>query len=283
MPAESPGAGGPRLAGALVLWSLAGVSAAILWSSRSDPIGAHDLLQAALHYGGQAALVSAGLGLVLTIAWPTTLPWLRHRFSGFRRRAGVDQQPLTEAMSRLEHFDNAPDHLTAARVYVALGQFPQAVPHLVKAVELEPDNTLALYQLGRSISLAGDASNGQRYLAEAVRRDPEIGFGEALHDLAAAAWRAGDDATVERAGAEHERRFGPEPRVDLLRAKAAKRAGRRDEARRLARRAARPDVAGQDPARATKAEPTDLRLARARAKVFGWRLGPADGREETQS
>ncbi len=283
MPAESPGANGPRLTGALVLWSLVGVSAAILWSSRTDPIGAHDLLQAVLHYGGQAALLAAGLGLILTIAWPTTLPWLRHRFSRFRRRAGVDQQPLTEALARLAHFDNAPDHLTVARVYAALGQYAQAVPHLVKALELEPDNALAMYQLGRSISLAGDAPNGQRFLNEAVRRDPELGFGEALHDLTAAAWRNGDDEAVERAGSEHERRFGPEPRVDLLRAKAAKRAGRQDEARRLAVRAARPDAPGDETARAPKAEPTDLRLARARAKVFRWRLGPGDVREERPS
>jgi len=96
-------------------------------------------------------------------------------------RAGNEFYHAGDAVHAIEKFRIAismnPDNAMAHQrlgflLYRTQNQFPEAQEHLEKAVQLEPNNAFARFDLGTVFSLRGDLTNAVLQLAEAVRLLP---------------------------------------------------------------------------------------------------------------
>lgn len=222
---------------------------------------------------GQAAQVLRGVGwgaggmaAAGMVLYPPFLPWLRVQYETLRRRMSVEQGPAVQARGRLAHFENPDDHLTVGRTALAMGQNAQALPHLVRAVELDPSHAGARYFLGRALLSIGQLEPAIEQLRTATAQDEDHAFGAAQLELAFALERAQQDEEALATFARHADRHGDNRRALLARARILRRLGRGDEAKTLLQEAAAPPRAGEP---LSKQE----QLARARAKVALWRGG----------
>ncbi|MCC6669974.1 MAG: tetratricopeptide repeat protein [Planctomycetes bacterium] len=201
--------------------------------------------------------------LLLVLCWPPFLPWLRLAWRAMRSRMQVDRRPLREAFERLRHFENAHDHHVAGRVLRRLGDRRTALPHLARAVELDPAAPGPRAELGEALLDAGRAADAAAVLAPLVAREPDHAYGETLLLLVQALLRHGDAAAGLAQLEVHHARFGPVRRAAWLRAEAHGRLGDRAARVQALREAA------EAPAKGTRMPPADA-YVRARARVALW-------------
>ena len=119
-------------------WALAG----LLPAARLDRG-----LRLALAPTAAVALVT----LAALVLYPPFLPTAKLALRRLRSRLGTDLGPLREAEGRLRNFETAADHLTAGRVLYHQGRLHEALPHLIRAVEIDPRHAASRYQLGLDI------------------------------------------------------------------------------------------------------------------------------------
>ena len=73
------------------------------------------------------------------------------------------------------------EHRTALAVLSRQGKFRDAIPHLTRAIELNPDNATAHNNLGAAVGREGRLDEAIRHFAEALRLRP--GYAEARDNL----------------------------------------------------------------------------------------------------
>ncbi|MFO1052625.1 MAG: tetratricopeptide repeat protein [Planctomycetota bacterium] len=255
-----------RVLFALLLW--AGV-AAILWivvEGDRAPTATDAVVATASRFLGNA-LLGAGVVLALgVLAWPPFLPSLRLAWRKLREQTRVDQRPMHDALARLAHFDNAADHLTVGRTLFRMGNARNALPHLAKSIELDPQSAAAHFFAGQALAKLGQLPLACEQLSLAVQIEPDHGFGDAILLLGTTLARADRGDAAESVLAQHEARFGSVRRADVVRAKLALARGDREAAARFVARAARPME------KSPMVNPEEL-LARAQARVMAMRLG----------
>ncbi len=251
---------------AVLLWLLAlTVVVGVLLGDR-DPLALDAVVATLTRILRATAFASLGVGIVAVLFWPPFLPGLRLWLRRSKDRMSVDQRPLHEANARLKHFENAADHLTAGRTWLRMGAFRQALPHLVRSVELDGDSAQGRYQLGLALFGIGQLEAACQQLGRAVAIDPSHAFGDALLVHGLALERGGKGEAAEAALAQHEARFGASRRADLARARIALQRGDAAAAARLLARASRPPEGGMK-------LPPEEALARAKARVLRLRSG----------
>lgn len=250
---------------AVVLWAAALTPPALIVLAERDPLMAITLWRGAVRVATALGLGVLGAGVLGLLLCPPFLPGLRLGWRRVKRRLTVDPAPLMEALGRLKHFENAEDHLTAGRVLAEQGKLREALEHLGRAVELDPERLAPRYELG--VVLAGvNPETAARILEDVVRADERHAFGEALLLLGVCLERIGEHRRAAEALARHEELFGENRRALLHRGRALARLGDRETALELLRRAAR--VPGDH----ERLDPEDA-LARALARVELLRKG----------
>ena len=235
----------------------------------------------AMRYAGEivrfALLAALVTFIVAALVWPPFLPSLRLSWRRLKGRLSVDRGPMLEALADLEHFETAPKHLAVARTAHTLGDVRRALPHAVKAVELDPQLLSARYTLGVLLREIGQTPEAVRQLGFVIERDHDRTFPGALIERARAllSLRADGEALVmlER----HRQNYGPQRTCSLLRGRALRGLGREDEAKAAFTEAAAPPPEGVN----LSAEDA---LTRAQAKVARVRPGrPARPEDPTPS
>ncbi len=158
-----------------------------------------------------AAILSIGIG------WWTARVVERRRLRGqVREFGGVDTPHNRGKLGAL---------------YLASGRVRQALPHLERAAEGEPDRAEWHYRLGVARLLAHDANAAVLAFERAVATDPEHAFGAPRLRLAEARLAANDAQGSLEAAREFESRHGPTAESAYRAGSALRALGRRDEAR----------------------------------------------------
>lgn len=116
-------------------------------------------------------------------------------------------------------------------LYLASGRVRQALPHLERAAEGEPDRAEWHYRLGVARLLARDTNAAVLALERAVATDPEHAFGAPRLRLAEARLAANDAQGSLEAAREFERFHGPTAESAYRVGTALRALGRREEAR----------------------------------------------------
>lgn len=254
-----------RGAFALSLWLAAAGVVGIILIGRSDPVGlvrwwasAHELLRAA----GLWLLVGGGIAL---IAYPPALPWLRLRWIRLRQRLSVDQRTLRELEERLRHFETAADHLQLGRMWLRHGVPARALPHLVRAQQLDPEHLGTLDELGRALLHHGHPRHALPALRHVHAAQPEFAFGATAVALGEALLRNDEPHEAASVLERLTRTYPGNRRALWFLAQAKRRTGDASGARDALQRAAAPAEQG------TRLSPED-RYFRARARVALWRV-----------
>jgi len=249
-----------RAAFGLVLWIAALFPLVLYGVHRFSPVSAVQIalvaegaVRATLWFGTLAALVA-------TVLYPPFLPSLRIGLRRLKGRLATDQGPMRHAQERLAHLETAPDHVIVGRALMQQGNLPQAVAHLRRAVELDPEHAGSHYHLALALARHGDPAGAAQQFTETVARDPGHAFGQAMLELGVTYERGGaDDHAIEVLQRYHEQ-FGESRRSNYHLARAFARSGKSAEARTLLQRvAATADVGHQ--------LSLDDQLLRARARV----------------
>ena len=117
------------------------------------------------------------------------------------------------------------------RLLVMKGRAREAVPHLLAALEHDPENVEWRYRLGTAYLQRGEAALAVDALREAVSRDERHAYGDALMQLGLAELAAGDGEAALAALERVERMEGPTPAEMYHKGVILKSIGRKDEAR----------------------------------------------------
>ncbi len=233
-----------RTTGIGVLWAV-GLVPVVLWLVHlSSPELAVQLAIAGRGALGWLLLGGGLAGGVAMVAYPPFLPSLRLAVSRLRLRMSTDVAPLREAQGRLQHLETAADHLTAGRILRQLGRAPDALSHLQRAVELDPEHAASRYQLGLALLHVGQPELAAAQLAATVQRDAGHAFGAAKLELGIALQRAGHLQEALAILDEQQRMYGESRRAQFHRAKALRGLSRDGEATDALRSVAKPPAGG---------------------------------------
>jgi len=249
-----------------LLW-LAGLFPVALWCiDRGSPLLA---VQTVLTTGAalRTALLWGGAGaLVLALLYPPFLPGARLLLAAGVDRLRYDRGPLLRALGELRHLETAARHLEAGRAALAIDDPTAALPHLVRAIELEPQIVAAHYQLGVCLVAMGHADRAIAPLRHVVEREPGHAFGGAMLLLGRCLMRTHDLRAAADVLARHAREHGGNRKSHFWLGQCLLAVGDRDGAR-----AAFAVAAQKPPARPRLT--ADEAFHRARARVRLWRLG----------
>jgi len=255
-----------RLLFVIALWASALVAPLLMVATWIDPVLGVDL--AALLAASVAwTLLTITVGSVaLALLWPPFLPGLRVAMRRTMTRAGIDQGPLREAVAKLQHLETAQAHLDVARIAAQLGNDRQALPHAVKAVELDPELTSARFLLSQVLDGVGQRQEAVRQCRIVLRDEPDHAFGRAMIHLGECLLRDNDLAGAIETLEQHARLHGATRASAFTLGEAHQRAGNRDASLRWFAEAARNPAPGEHLAAADA-------LVRARARVRLWGRG----------
>lgn len=121
--------------------------------------------------------------------------WVCHANLG---AALADRGDVDEAMPHLERaVALEPDERVLVQLgnaLVAKGRVEEAIPHYERALRFDPDDKLAHYNLGTALRQVGRAADALPHLRAAVRRDPE--WAAARNNLGVALRELGDNAAA---------------------------------------------------------------------------------------
>lgn len=266
--ATAPVKTGIRGSFAILLWTLASAPLLLLLIDGYSPLWAEEAAYFARRGLITVGWFSLGVALFALLAYPPFVPGLRLWWRRMRTRMSIDQGPLVAARSRLKHLETADDHLLIARCSFDMGNLAAALPHLIRAIELDAQNLKARYYLARCYRHLGQLPMAVEQLLFVVQREEDHAFGRALLELATCFERLLQDGQALEAVNRFEAIAGANRESSLLRARVLRAQERHEEAKAALQQAARPPEAG-------RAYPLEEALARAKARFALWRGGRA--------
>jgi tetratricopeptide (TPR) repeat protein len=135
---------------------------------------------------GGSWLSMAGLYVVLPlaalvlVAWPPALAGLRLYLGGLFGKLNLDRKAERDLLLRLEQFENSPDLVNLGQLYGDAGLHDQAIPPLVKAAEIDPNEARIHFLLARSLHALGQLGPARQAAEHAISLDPQVGYGRAV-------------------------------------------------------------------------------------------------------
>ena len=220
------------------------------------------LLQSAA-LGLRALAVAVALALVLHPPFRADLGLFLHRL---KLRLQSDRGPYFQAIAELRSLETAARQLDAGRAALAAMDPKAALPHLLRAVELDPGLLAAHYQLGIALMELRDFRQAASAFAHVQQRDPGHAFGGALSKLGRCLMQASAYREAASVLAQHQQQHGGSPETLLWLGIARRESGDADGARTAFAAAA------QDAPPGRRDSPVD-RACRAKAKAQLRRLG----------
>lgn len=256
----------PRAVFAVLLWAIAAWPVVLIAIAVSAPLRAVRLELAVTGALGTVAVWGLGAAAIAILLWPPFLPGLRLWLRRLKLRLSLNRLPVYEALDRLRSFENAADHLVAGRGLLAQGQPRLAAQHLARAIELDPADPRARFELAEAARRLGAVADAEALLTDLVAKDPEYGFGDALLRLCDLQLRLGSTAKAALGLERYVSRYGKKREALFLLARARLDSGDRPGTREVLRDAVRPLAPEErrDPSHA---------YWRGRARVLGWTLG----------
>lgn len=255
-----------RFGFALALWLLALWPVTLILLHADSPVAAARTQLAVQALAGQAGSAGLVLALVLALLYPPFVPGLRLHWHRLRRRLAVERTPLLEALTRLRSFETAHDHFVAGRTLLAIGEAPRALPHLLRAAELDPAHAATAMALGECLVAQRAWPQAAAVLQRVVAADEGHAYGDGLLRLGEALLRSREPAAARAVLERRVARFGPNREALHLLADACADLG--DHAART--QALRQASVPLDPAERRN---PGAAYWRARARVSLWRPG----------
>jgi tetratricopeptide (TPR) repeat protein len=265
VPAPEPAriSAGNRIALAVV-WLLAAVPVALWIVHRDDPELAVVVAQHLWTWTVRLLLGGAVLFAVAALLFPPVPAWLRLRWHDVKLAATSNRGPLLKALSELRHFESAQRHFEVGRLALLRRDLAIALPHLQRAIALDPDVAAAHHQFGLCLLRIGQIGAAAAEFAYAERLEPGHAFGDSQLYLGRCLDLAGRHAEAAAILTEHAAQHGGGRRSGYWRGQALQNAG---------------DAAGAREAFAQAAAAPTQRLSaeenwvRALARVRTWRGG----------
>jgi tetratricopeptide (TPR) repeat protein len=210
----------------------------------------------------RSGAVAFALALALHAPFRAGLRLFLHRL---RLRLQADRGPYLQALAELRHLETAARQLEAGRAAVGAMDPKAALPHLVRAIQLDPELLSAHYQLGIALAELGDNRQAAMAFRHVEERDPGHAFGGALARLGRCLLQLGDHAGAAEALTRHQSQHGGSPETLLWLGMARLQAGEPDLARAALAAAALAPPGRRD-------SPID-RICRTKAKALLRRIG----------
>jgi tetratricopeptide (TPR) repeat protein len=230
----------------------------------SDPELAVWIANGVRRWCGHVLLGAGVVAAVLLAMYPPFPAWLRLCWHRGRLALSTDRGPLLRAQSNLKHFESAQRHLEVGRLALQIGDLSTAVPHLQRAVEMEPSLAAARYQLGRLLFRVGALPQALDAFTRAESADPGHAFGDALLHAGRCLHLMGDDKNSIGVLRAHAQRHGGSRRSSYWLGEALRGAGDREGAAAAFAAAAAPP---------TQKLTAEENWFRALARVQRWRRG----------
>lgn len=165
-----------------ILWAIGLYPIALVLLDRiGPPLAVRTALAVEVALG--AAFWPALAAAALALLWPPVPALLRLLVRNGIDRLRCDRTPLRRAVAELRHVETAARRLEAGRAALAVHDAAAALPHLLRAIELEPDQAAAHHQLGLAHQQRGDFAAAAAALERAVQLDPGQAFGGAMRSL----------------------------------------------------------------------------------------------------
>ncbi len=215
----------------LLLWALALWPAALELLLLDSPVTAvaWDLrLREAARWTAMALAVALAAAALL---YPPFLPGLRLQGQRLRQSMSGDRTRLRNVQFELRQLETAARQLEAGRLALGMGDARTALPHLLRAVELDPEHLPARWQLGLALKQVGQLPLAASELGAVVARDPAHAFGQARLALGAVLHAMGRDAEAVAELRAREAAHGPLPEASFVLGRALQATGDRDGAR----------------------------------------------------
>ncbi len=250
----------------LLLWLLGLypiVLAGIEWVTPITAVRIERAISAAAH---MALTWGGGTGLIAALLYPPLPAGLRLLVRTAVDRLRTDRGPLLRALGELRHVETASRQLEAGRAALLARDPQQALPHLLRAIELAPAELDAHYRLGRALMDLGRPDRAIAPLHHVISQAPSHAFGEAMLQLGRCHMLVQDHRAAADLLARHAREHGGNRRSQFWLGRSLAAVGDRDGARTAYATAAAPPP--RHP-RLTAAEA----FYRARARVAGWGKG----------
>lgn len=253
-----------RLAIAVVPWSLALLVLAVLVTGLLSPAAGIELWQTSTEVAIWTSWRLAIAAAVLLLLYPPFPAGVRVAFARFRARLQADRGKFLIAAGELRHLETAARQYEAGRAAMSIDSPREAVPHLVRALELEPTQLGARYQLGLAALQLGDLRAAEGLLAAVVASDPGHAFGDARLQLGRARQLQQKFEAARLDLEQHEREHGGNCRSHYWLGQVRRALGDADGARAAFHVAAHPT--------AKQKRTAEEDLFRARARVALWFL-----------
>ena len=211
---------------ALALWPL--VLELLLLQSPVTAVAWDLRLREGASWTGLALLACTA---VAALVHPPFLPGLRLQWHRLRQSMSGDRTRLRNLQFELRQLETAARQLEAGRLALGMGDARTALPHLLRAVELDPEHLPARWQLGLALRQVGQLPLAAAELGGVVARDPAHGFGQARLALGSVLHAMGRDADAVVELRAHELAHGGSPESSFVLGRALLATGDRDEAR----------------------------------------------------
>lgn len=215
----------------LLLWALALWPATLEVLLLDSPVAAvtWDLrLREASRWTALALVLAVAAAAVL---YPPFLPGLRLQGHRLRLSMSGDRTKLRNLQFELRQLETAARQLEAGRLALGMGDARTALPHLLRAVELDPEHLPARWQLGLALKQLGQLQLAAAELGAVVARDPVHAFGQARLAYGAVLHAMGRDAEAVAELRAREAAHGPLPEASFVLARALLARGDREGAR----------------------------------------------------
>lgn len=215
----------------LLLWALALWPAALELLLLDSPVTAvaWDLrLREAARWTAVALAVAVAAAALL---YPPFLPGLRLQGQRLRLSMSGDRTRLRNLQFELRQLETAARQLEAGRLALGMGDARTALPHLLRAVELDPEHLPARWQLGLALKQLGQLQLAAAELGAVVARDPVHAFGQARLAYGAVLHAMGRDAEAAAELRAREAAHGPSPEASFVLGRALLATGDREGAR----------------------------------------------------
>ena len=255
-----------RVLPALLLWWATGMGIALFVANAQDPVDAVRMARAIAGVAPQALLWCTVTAFALALLWPPFPAALRLAFARIGETLRTDRGPLLRAIADLRNFESAARHLEAGRAANACRDYRAAIPHLIRAIQMERDLLAAHYQIGVAFFELGALQQAAQALTHVTAIEPGHAFGDALLRLARTRQLGGDRTGARDLFVQHQKEHGGNRKSHHWLGLAHLAVGDRDAARAALQVAASKD---------NKPRTAEENWHRAKARVLLWRLGSA--------
>lgn len=190
-----------------LLWALAALPVLLWGLCQASPMAAVRTWLA-LRAGVGAALWYGALAALVLLLFPPFPAAVRLWFARAMSRLRADHAPYQRAEAELRSFETAARRLEAGRAALAIDEPRRAASHLERALELEPEQLAARFQLGLARLALGELEAAGAAFAQVERQSPGHAFGDALLLLGRVRMLQRDFTTAAELLERHRREHG---------------------------------------------------------------------------